>query len=114
MGIKIDDLNNTMIQYYKTTTDETNTYLYFIITNQSEVDLADIKIRRLLVNDKVYDTKDFDEEIGCETKKLVYIAIPKKTISKVKKFSISFFNISTNVESKAKSFYLSNEYSKEV
>ncbi len=114
VGIKIDDLNNTMIQYYKTTTDETNTYLYFIITNQSEVDLADIKVRRLLVNDKVYDTKDFDEEIGCETKKLVYIAIPKKTISRVKKFSISFFNISTNIESKEKSFYLSNEYSKEV
>ena len=118
-GIKIDELNHTTIQYYKTTTDATNTYLYFIVYNESGVYSADIKVRKLLINDKIYDVKEFDELLEPESKRIVYISIPKKIFSSVKKFTISFINISTNNDKEIredfkKSFYISNEYSKEL
>ncbi len=118
-GINIDVLNNTTLKYYKTTTDATNTYLYFIFHNQSGSYTADIKVKKLLINDKIYDVKDFDEKLSPDSRRIVYIAVPKKIFSKVKKFTISFINISTNNRPDAKedfktSFYISNEYSREV
>ena len=113
-GIRIDDLNGTIIQYYKTVTDASNTYIYFLVENTTDNRNADIKIRKLIINDKVFATKDFDEEIGPQTKKLIYVKVPKDQFNKVKKFTISFFNISTSIEDESISYYISNEYSREL
>ena len=113
-GIKIDDLNGTIIQYYKTITDASNTYLYFLVENTLEKQNADIKIRKLIINDKVFDAKEFDEKMGPQTKKLIYVEVPKDQFNKVKKFTISFFNISTSIEDESIGYYISNEYSREL
>ena len=109
-GIPIDELNKTSLQYYKTTTDAVNTYIYFIADNHSEY-AANIKVRKLIVNDKLVDTKDFDLTVGSKAKRLFYIAVPKTKFSNVKKFTISFFDLTTDAHGE-QYFLISNEYSR--
>ena len=62
----------------------------------------------------MFDAKEFDEKMGPQTKKLIYVEVPKDQFNKVKKFTISFFNISTSIEDESIVYYISNEYSREL
>ena len=110
-GITVDVLDDTSIQYYKTTVDAVNTYVYFIADNQSGHE-AHLKIRKFIVDDKVLDTKDFSLTVGRKGKRLFYITIPKTSFSNVKKFTVSFINITQDPKSGSTSYLISNEYSR--
>jgi len=108
-GVLIAESYNIKFYYYKTIADKDNNYIYFIIENKNELLDTKIKVKKLLVNDLIIDTADFEEEVFANTKSLVFIELPKKKIPTVNKFTISFFNIIKTKEGKD-SFYITTEY----
>lgn len=113
-GILIDDLNGSKIKYYKTVTDAVNTYIYFTVENTNLECDSVIKIRKLVINDKIYSQKDFSKEINTDSKGVIYLEIPKSEFNRVKKFTVAFINESTSIKDKVTSYYLSNEYTREM
>ena len=99
-GIQIDDIIpvenlEVLAFYYDTKEDAENTYLYFIFEERTGIDYTStFKVRKLLINDKIYDVKDFSKSVGVHAKTIAFITIPKDEIKKVNKFSISFMIIS--------------------
>ncbi len=99
-GVQIDDIIpfanlEVLAFYYDTKEDADNTYLYFIFEERAGTDYTStFKIKKLLINDKIYNVKDFSKSVGTRAKTIAYITIPKDDIKKVNKFSISFIIIS--------------------
>ncbi len=110
--IPIGEVSNLAFYFYKQDTDMENTYLYFNINNKSSSERHKIKIKKLVINDKIIDTSDFEEESYFLSEKLFYIKIPRKTIANVEKFSVSFFVI-MNENEKNERIYITKEYTHE-
>lgn len=110
--IPIGEISNLAFYFYKQDTDMENTYLYFNINNKSSSERHKIKVKKLVVNDKIIDASDFEEESYFLSEKLFYIKIPRKTIANVEKFSVSFFVI-MNENEKNESIYITKEYTHE-
>ena len=104
--LKIDEKNDLLINYYKKIEDDTNTYLYFEIENNKESNQV-IKIKKLLLNDNLYEVNDFSQNSHALTKNIFYLKIPKKEINNIEKLRISFFIFDTIIDGKAT--YITNE-----
>lgn len=104
--LKVDEKNKVVISYYKKIEDETDTYLYFEIENNSKKNQV-IQIKKLVLNNKLYNIEDFKETTHFETKKIFYIKIPKKEIESITKLRISFFLFDPLENGKAT--YITNE-----
>lgn len=100
---------DTTVSFYKQEEDLENTYLYFDAKNEANKNLTFIKIKKLLINDELYEEADINIDVYYFTEKLFYIKIPRKEIPNIKKFTISFFIIS-GTESKTQQVYITNEY----
>lgn len=90
--IRIDESSSIKYYYYKTEEDKENYYIYFIFDENSEKSdpsYHEISIKKLLVNNKVYDAK-LSLSLKGLSKSIKYITIPKKEISKIDQLSISF------------------------
>lgn len=98
--LKIDEKNSVLISYYKKVEDNTDTYLYFEIDNKSESNQL-IKIKKLLLNDTLYEVKGFSQMTYNSTKSIFSLKIPKEDISSIEKIRISFFLFDTIVDGKA-------------
>ncbi len=107
--VPIGKLKDATINFYKQIADNEYTYLYFDIKNTSGSAKKTIRVKKLLVNDKVYELNDLNEESHFQAEKVFYIRIPKKDIPTVKKFTISFFVI-TDEGLKSENIYVTNEY----
>jgi len=112
-GVLIAEFNSINVYYYKTITDNDNNYIYFIIDNKNNTQNAKIRIKKLLVNDILIDTKDFEKEVLLQTKTMVYVEVPKKIVPVISKFNISFFSIMKNNEGNDE-IYISGEYSRDI
>lgn len=110
---EIDDKNQTKIRYYRTIEDKDNTYIYFDFKNYSVARNQLVSIKKLLINGKLYEYSDFNEEIYHGAEKVVYLTIPKSEVKKVDNFTISFTMLN-EVEGKKTAAYITNEYSKAV
>lgn len=134
-GITVDELigldNTVKITYYDTREDNDNTYIYFLYesktkgnTFKSDNDLIiTFKIKKLVLNDKVYDATKYEKIIRGGGKNIGYIAIPKEDVSKVTKFRISFMvltELSSEAAAKVKTgeptaaYFVSKEYAREI
>lgn len=111
--VKIDEKNSTIISYYQKIEDKDYTYLYFDIKNQDPNISEQISVKKLLINNKIYNYKDLKDTIYQRAEKVIYIKIPKKDVKKVDKFTISFFLIEDNPKKENRNIYISNEYTKE-
>lgn len=99
-------------RYYRTLTDKDYTYIYFDFLNQNKYSKRNLKIKRLLINGKLYDYKDFNEEIYAGTEKIFYISIPRDEIKDVKSFNISFYMMTYDDTNHMISTYVTSEYEK--
>lgn len=88
--------NEVRISYYEKIEADDATYLYFLIENNNKVDNHEIEIKKLAINDKIYN--DFKIKINShyDSKNIFYIKIPKKEFRKINKFMASFFIIKDN------------------
>ena len=98
--IEIDNRNGTLIRYYRTVEDNDKTYIYFDFKNESKTDNKIILIKKMIINDKIYDASSFEENI--------YIKTEFKNINS---FTISFF-VLVKEDDKLVQTYISNEYTR--
>lgn len=85
-------------RYYRTLTDKDYTYIYFDFLNVDKNISRTIKVKKLLINDEIYDIKEFNQLLYAGSEKVFYIAIPRNKIKNVEKFTISFFIINRTNE----------------
>lgn len=110
--IEMSTGNNISVRYYRTLTDKDYTYIYFDFLSQERIKSKTIKIKKLLINDELYEYKDLNESIYASAEKIFYIAIPRKDIKDVKKFTISFFILEQDGDS-INAAYITPDYTKE-
>lgn len=110
--ITISDIAKVKISFFKQIDDIEYTYLYFDAKNLSGENKPTIRVKKLLINGKVYDYNDTNEEIYYLTEKLFYIRIPKKKQAKVENFTVSFF-IVFNEDEDNEQIYITKEYTHE-
>ena len=108
--ISIDDRNNVSISYYRTVEDNENTYIYFDFKNTNKKNIF-VLVKKLIINDELYDMSSFEESIYRESEKIFSISIPKSSFSKINSFTISFFTL-VKEDDKILETYISNEYSR--
>lgn len=104
--------NGVLANYYQTLTDKDYTYIYFDFKNENHLQKKTIKIKKLVINDTIYEYKNFNTEIYNEAEKVFYLAIPKDKVKEVKNFTVSFFILDTE-EKGFSSVYITPEYKKE-
>lgn len=112
--IEIYNKDLSVINFYKTTTDKDNTYLYFNFVNEDRNVSKRVKIKKLLINGELYDYSSLDEFVYSGANKVFYITIPKKDIKDIEDFTISFFILTLNRSDETTGFYITPEYSKKV
>ena len=100
---------NTVLSFYKQEEDIENTYIYFDVKNTQIKNLTNIKLKKLIINDKLYEDADVNEDVYYSTEKLFYIKIPRKEIPNVKNFTVSFFIIS-GTENESQEIYITKEF----
>lgn len=88
--IKIDEYDKLNISYYKKIEDNTNTYLYFDIENNSSYNY-NITLNRFFINGQIYE-EDFNIKSIKQGEKIFYIKVPKKDIETIESIKISFFS----------------------
>ena len=97
------------LYYWKKVEDSDNTYLYFYAVNG--LGKKTISVKKLLINDKLYDYKELKEELYPNSEKGFSIKIPKKDVKKIKKIEGAFFITTEEKDKYGKGIYLTNEYS---
>jgi len=84
--------------------------------NENRDEIKNIKVKKLLINDELYDYSELNEVLYAGAEKIFYIVIPKNKVKEVKSFNISFFIINNAKEQDDKVFpaiYSTLEYSLE-
>lgn len=110
--IQIHELDKFTLSYYKKEEDNDSIYLYFDATNKDYNTKKTVKLKKLLINDELYENVDYEEEIYLSTERVFYISIPKKDIKSINNFTIQFFIIGKDKEEQVKEYYITNEYNK--
>lgn len=110
--IQIYELENFTLSYYKKEEDKDYVYLYFDARNKDYNTKKNIKLKKILINDNIYDNVDCEEEIYSISEKVFYITIPKKDIKNIDNFTIQFFVIGKDKENQVKEYYITNDYTK--
>ncbi len=111
--IRIDQKNQTNVNYYKVQEDKDNTYIYFDFQNYGAIRTQILSVKKLLINGKIYDYKDLNEEVYHGAEKIISLTIPKSEFKKVESFTVSFTMINEE-EGKKTAAYITNEYSKTI
>ena len=111
--VEIDNSNQTTVSYYTTVDDKDNYYIYFDFKNISLNKKQQVSIKKLLINGKIYDYKDFKTEIYQGAEKVVYLIIPKSEVKTIENFTVSFTML-CEVDGKITAVYITNEYSKKL
>lgn len=111
--IELYNNNNTELYYYQTKTDKDNTYIYFDIKNIDYNTTRQVKVKKLLINGKLYEYTDLDFELYRGAENIFYLTIPKEKIKKVDDFTISFFILGKK-EGSISAIYITNDYKTEI
>lgn len=111
--VEIDNYNQTTVSYYTTVDDKDNYYIYFDFKNISLNKKQQVSIKKLTINGKIYDYKDFKTEIYQGAEKVVYLVIPKSEVKTIENFTVSFTML-CEVEGKITAAYITNEYSEKL
>lgn len=99
--------NKVRISYYKKIEAEDATYLYFQIDNTNQIDNHEIQLKKLVINDEVYNKASVKVKSHYDAKSIFFIKIPRKDYRKVDKFIASFYIIKD--DNGNKSIYSTNE-----
>lgn len=110
--LNVDTKGTTTIKYYKILKTSDYTYIYFDVKNTNVWNYQTIMIKKLLINDRIYEMPKFEEKIYNSAEHLVYIKIPTDKIEEVKKITISFFIFEKDENNNNTKIYITNEFSK--
>lgn len=110
--IQADSKNGLVISYYKTVDAEDATYIYFDFNNQNKDKDLKIYVKKLEINGKLYDLKDFGDKVYRQSRRALYLKIPKKDFSRVNTVNVSFFVTEETRAGKVEYAYITNEYSR--
>jgi len=99
--------NKLRISYYKKIEAEDATYLYFQIDNSNQIDTQEVQLKKLVVNDEIYNKASVKVKSHYDSKNIFFIKIPRKDYRKVDKFMASFYIIKDADGNK--SIYSTNE-----
>lgn len=111
--IKVDQKGDLLIEYYKMFEEDDATYLYFDAKNSDLKSKRKILIKKLMINDRLYEMPEFEVEIFKGARQSFYIKIPKKKIKNVESMLVSFYILNQDENGNNKAIYITNEYSKE-
>lgn len=111
--IKIDEKGSLLIEYSKIVKADNATYIYFEAQNNDLTSNREILIKKLMINNRIYEMPEFTEAIYRGSRKSFYIKIPTSKIKDVDEFLVSFYIISRDSDGNNKGIYITNEYSKE-
>lgn len=112
-GSNSKNTSSNVLYYYKTETDKDNTYIYFYFENVNEQNKT-FTIKRLLINDELYDYEDFKFSVFRQSRDIFYLTIPKKKVREIANFNVSFFITEERGGDGLNSTYITTEYFKEV
>ncbi len=112
--IKVDEKGSLLIEYYKTVKADNATYIYFEAKNSDLSSNREILIKKLMINDRIYEMPEFTETVYRGARKSFYIKIPTSKIKDVEEFLVSFYIINRDSDGNNKGIYITNEYSKEL
>lgn len=110
--IQIYEIDNFTLNYYKKEEDNDSIYLYFDAINKNYNEKKVVKLKKILINDELYNNSSLEEEIYLNTEKIFYITIPKKDIKNINNFTIQFFVIGKDKKEQVKEYFITNEYNK--
>lgn len=110
--IQIDSKNELILSYYKTVDADDATYIYFDFNNQNRDKDLKIYVKKLEINGKLYDLQDFGDKVYRQSRRALYLKIPKKDFSRVNTFNVSFFVTEETRAGKVEYAYITNEYSR--
>lgn len=111
--IEVYKNNNTELYYYQTKTDKDNTYIYFDFKNTDYNTTRQIKIKKLLINGKLYEYTDLNFELYRGAENIFYLTIPKEKIKNVEEFSVAFF-ILAKTDGDISAIYITNDFNTEI
>ena len=104
--IKVDEIENLLISFYKKVEDNTNYYLYFDLKNVDNYQDYELYIDKLSLAGKYYED-DIQIVSRNGSEKIFYLSIPKDSISSFDNFEISFFVVK-NYENGNKEIFVTN------
>lgn len=82
--------DSVKIYYYKMLNVEDATYLYFLVDNTNKENNHQIEIKKLLVNQKIYNTPSINVKSHHNSKTTFFIKIPRKDFQTVEEVTASF------------------------
>ncbi len=109
--IEFENNKQSIISFYQVTEDKDNSYIYFDYLNDTANRTQVLTVKKLVINDEIYDVKSFSNEIYHGAEKLLYITVPKKDFKKIEKFTIGF-TVLNYIDDELYSVYITKEYSK--
>lgn len=110
--IQFDTKNEITTSYYKTVDAEDATYIYFDFYNKNKDRDMQIYVKQLEINGKLYELKDFGDKVYRQSRRALYLKIPKKDFSRVNTFTVSFFITEETRAGEVEYVYITNEYSR--
>lgn len=90
--VDMDTKNDVNFSFYKLLDDAEYYYFYFLVNNKSNSNV-NILLKKFLVNEEIYDFKDFSYDVYYKSKKVFYIRVPKKEYKTIDNISAAFFLI---------------------
>ncbi len=111
--IQIDQIDTITVSYYKTVFAADATYIYFDFHSNNVKSQYEVSIKKLKINNALYEMPNFKETLHYGAQEAYYIEIPKDKISKVKNIEVSFFLIKENGDEPPLEIFITNDYYRE-
>lgn len=93
--------DNVKIAYYKKIEAEDATYLYYLVQNNNKVNSHRIEIKKLVINDEIYNKPSIDVQSHYNSNTMFYIKIPRSDFKEVNKIKSSFILLRPEGEEQA-------------
>lgn len=110
--LKVDEKGNSLIEYYKTDFVNDGTYIYFEVFNGDVVYNKTIKIKKLMINNRLYEMPEFEAKAYRGARNTFCIKIPVKKIKDVEEIQVSFYILTENEKGEPIEMYITNEFHK--
>ena len=99
--------DSVRISYYKKIEAEDATYLYYIIENNNKVQSHKIELKKLVINDEIYNKVTVNVDTHYNSNTIFYIKIPRKDFEEINKITSSFFIL--RPEGKDQAIFMTND-----
>ena len=94
-------VDSVKLSYYKKIEAEDATYLYYLVQNNNKVNSHRIEIKKLVVNDEIYNKPSIDIQSHYNSNTMFYIKIPRSDFKEVNKIKSSFILLRSEGEEQA-------------